>query len=424
MPHPALRAKRATLRELAVELYGLHVGRLVGADWRRFDFAADPDAVERFGLGSTQLSESVPLVPRATRTHAARRRTFFSELLPEGDLLADLAAQARLPEYDVLGLLARYGRDVAGALQVYDPAAPGEPRTPYTTPIDAAGVASLLRHPAARPLGNDLASGKTSLNGVQPKVVLARVTGTWHSVHDGFPSTHIIKPVVDRYPTMIFDEEYGARVARRLGLVPYDTWIEEFDGIPALVIERYDRSPDSLTGRVHQEDLAQALGIPRTAKYQEQGGQATLDRVHALLRNAADPASVERLVRLVVLAAAIGNVDLHVKNIGLVHPLDRPPTLAPAYDTVPLRHQPNDGRMALAVNGVYRHADLTLADLEAQVGAWSPRLLPLVRHTLEQVMAVTADEVPDPRAHPRLRDDIAAFTARLIAGEAVGDPTE
>ncbi|MFC4829076.1 HipA N-terminal domain-containing protein [Agromyces aurantiacus] len=89
--------------ELTVELYGHEVGRLVGADWRRFDFEASGSAIERFGLGSTQLSTSVPLVPFGNRSQVARRRNFFAELLPEGDLLADLAAQARLPEYDVLG---------------------------------------------------------------------------------------------------------------------------------------------------------------------------------------------------------------------------------------------------------------------------------------------------------------------------------
>ena len=113
----------------------------------------------------------------------------------------------------MLGLLARYGRDVAGALQIYDADAPGEPRTPYTTRVDRAEIGRLLRSPVALPLGNDLATGKTSLNGVQPKIVLALIDNHWLRVHDGFPSTHILKPEVARHPTMIFDEEYGARFA-------------------------------------------------------------------------------------------------------------------------------------------------------------------------------------------------------------------
>lgn len=407
--------------ELTVELYGQEVGRLVGADWRRFEFETTGGAIEQFGLGSTLLSASVPLVPFGNRSHVSRRRNFFAELLPEGDLLTDLAAQARLPEYDVLGLLAHYGRDVAGALQIYDPAAPGEPRTPFTSPIDGAGIGRLLQSPAALPLGNDLATGKTSLSGVQPKVVLARIDDGWHRVHDGFPSTHILKPEVARYPTMIFDEEYGARIARALGLAEYETWIEEFGDIRALVIERYDRSPDAPTGRVHQEDMCQALGIPRTQKYQEQGGAATLDRIHALVRSQTDRISVERLATTVVLAVAIGNVDLHAKNLALLHPFDRPATLAPAYDTVPLRHQPNDGRMAFAINGVYRHADLSIDDLETHLGAWAPAAGALVRPALERIAAVVESERPHPAAYRGLQRDLAGFVLNLLAGEPVGE---
>ena len=407
--------------ELAVELYGHEVGRLIGADWRRFDFEAAGSAIERFGLGSTLLSTSVPLVPFGNRSHVARRRNFFAELLPEGDLLADLAAQARLPEYDVLGLLGHYGRDVAGALQIYDPAVPGEPRTPYTTPIDRAGIGQLMQSPTALPLGNDLATGKTSLNGVQPKVVLARIDGEWQRVHDGFPSTHILKPEVARYPTMVFDEEYGARIARALGLSDYDTWIDEFGGIQTLVIERFDRSADAPTGRVHQEDMCQALGISRTQKYQEQGGAVTLDRIRALVGSQAGRASVERLATTVVLAVAIGNVDLHAKNLALLHPFDRSATLAPAYDTVPLRHHVNDSRMALAVNGVYRHADLTLRDLETHLGGWSAAAGALVRPSLERIAAVVESERPHPAAYPQLQWDIAGFVSNLLAGERVGD---
>jgi serine/threonine-protein kinase HipA len=188
------------------------------------------------------------------------------------------------------------------------------------------------------------------------------------------------------------------------------------------VIERYDRSSDAPTGRVHQEDLCQALGIPRTRKYQEQGGAATLDRIHAMVRAQADRASVQRLATMVVLAVAIGNVDLHAKNLALLHPFDRAATLAPAYDTVPLRHQPNDGRMAFAVNGVYRHADLTIDDLEQHLGTWGAAAAALVRPTLERIAAVIESEPPHPAAYRGLRRDLAGFVSNLLDGEPAGEP--
>lgn len=59
--------------ELTVELYGQEVGRLVGSDWRRFDFESAGAAIERFGLDSTLLSTSVPLVPFGNRSHLPPR---------------------------------------------------------------------------------------------------------------------------------------------------------------------------------------------------------------------------------------------------------------------------------------------------------------------------------------------------------------
>jgi len=108
---------------LEVHLYETHVGDLVGHSWRDFDFVATSEAIERFGVGSTVLSESVPLVPRQLRGKAPRRRVFFDELLPEGAARQRLADRARLAPMDTLGLLGAYGRDMAGAVQITDPAA-------------------------------------------------------------------------------------------------------------------------------------------------------------------------------------------------------------------------------------------------------------------------------------------------------------
>src|SRR5690606_7489723 len=127
---------------------------------------------------------------------------------PEGRVLSELAARARIAESDVVGLLARFGRDVAGAVELYDPDAPGEPRTPRATPLSDAQVGELLGNTRGMPLGNSPRGGKSSLAGVQDKIVLALVEGTWHQVHDGYPSSHILKPHSAANPTVIYDEEY------------------------------------------------------------------------------------------------------------------------------------------------------------------------------------------------------------------------
>jgi serine/threonine-protein kinase HipA len=151
---------------LEVHLYETHIGDLVGDSWRDFDFVATGAALDRFGVGSTVLSESVPLVPRQPRGKAARRRGFFDELLPEGAARQRLADRARVTTTDTLGLLTAYGRDVAGAVQIIDQTSAGSTDAPRARPLSTSGVIELLDDVAAFPLGNAPTSGKASLAGV------------------------------------------------------------------------------------------------------------------------------------------------------------------------------------------------------------------------------------------------------------------
>jgi serine/threonine-protein kinase HipA len=143
--------------------------------------------------------------------------------------------------------------------------------------VNAAEVRALLENPIASPLANAPGLGRSSLGGVQPKIVLTRTDRGWAQALGGYPTTHIFKPqLAGEMATVISDEEYGSRIARRLELAEFATSIEEFDGLKALVIERYDRRG---LERIHQEDFSQALGASRNEKYQEIGGVVSLQRV-------------------------------------------------------------------------------------------------------------------------------------------------
>jgi serine/threonine-protein kinase HipA len=408
------------MADLIVELYGKQIGVLDG-QWRTFDFVTDLNAVAEFGIDSLILSVAIPLTAVPVRARREPRRNFFHELLPEGRMLTRLAQQAGVLEQDVVGLLRTYGRDVAGAIQIWDPDIPGEPKQPAVEALSDAGVADMLAHVQEHPLGNKPSGGKTSLAGVQDKIVLARVGEGWHRVIDGWPSTHILKPESSDYPTSIYDEEFGARFARAAGLTSFSTWIGEFDGVPAAVIERYDRSSDAPQGRIHQEDFNQILGAAGNQKYQKYGGRVSLVRIARELSSIGDHGSLERLFKLVVVSVAVGNLDLHAKNISLLHRPDGSLALSPAYDVVPQAHQPNDGEVALAIGGEYRHAAITRSHLIAEGRAWRlPGAADIAEETLAMVLRLARMEIPHKRAHPGLADDIARFTSNLLAGRAVG----
>lgn len=409
------------MADLVVELYGVQVGMLSGP-WRTFDFVSDPGAVVQFGIDSPILSVAIPLTAVPTRARKARRQNFFRELLPEGQMLTRMAQEADLATQDVIGLLGAYGRDVAGALQIWDPDVPGEPKQPGLEPLTTAGIANMLTNVQDNPLGNKPTGGKTSLAGVQAKIVLVHGENGWNRALDGYPSTHILKPESRDHPTVIYDEEYGSRFARAAELSAFRTWIEDFDDVSALVVERYDRSSDAPYGRIHQEDFNQALNASGNKKYQRHGGRVSLARIAGVLSAVADRDSLDRLLRLTVLSVAVGNLDMHAKNVSLLHLPDGSMTLAPAYDIVPQTHLPNDGEMALAVGDEYRHRAITRTHLVAEARGWglsNPELI--VDETLAIAREVAADGAPHRHAHPTLASEVARFTSNLLAGRAAGE---
>lgn len=409
------------MADLVVELYGTRVGTLIGT-WRTFDIRIDPSAVFKFGLDSPILSLAIPLTAVAVTARKEQRQNFFRELLPEGRMLSRLAQESGLEAHDVIGLLRNFGRDVAGALQIWNPDVPGEPKRPALEPLSVAGVASMLEQVRQNPLGNKLPSGKTSLPGVQDKIVLTRTNEGWNRVVDGWPSTHILKPESRDHPTIIYDEEYGARFAQAVGLTTFSTWIEEFDDVPAVVIERYDRAPNAPEGRIHQEDFNQVLGAAGIQKYQKYGGRVSLQYAAQVFSSRGERDSLERLFKLVVVSVAVGNLDLHAKNISLLHRVDGSISIAPAYDVVPQAHQANDQQVALAVAGEYRHAAITKDLLTTEGNAWGlSEAASIAEDTLVKVLELARVAVPHERAHPGLSGDIVRFASNLLEGRAVGE---
>ena len=407
------------MTKLRVELYGTIIGELAGDDRRSIDFTVSDQALERFGVNSPVLSVSIPLQRNQPRGQSGRRGNWFRELLPEGDQYEYMLAQRRLRSGDTLGFLAAYGRDIAGAVQLWDPTDPFEPREPSISPVTDGQVRRLLEDPVASPLANQTFGGKSSIGGVQPKIVLVWTERGWAQALDGYPSTHILKPEVASQKTLIFDEEYGIRLANRLGLAPYEARIAEFDGLAALQIERFDRANGA---RIHQEDFNQVLGAQGIEKYQEFGGKVTLKRVAQSLIGRTPRRDLQDLARMVILSVAIGNLYMHAKNTGQPHLESGRVRLAPAYDMVPhLRLAGNDGRMALAINGKYVHANISTSDIETELQSWRlPNVRKMITETLENILEVVHKEEPDPRSQPLLRDDLYQITASLLAGQPIG----
>jgi len=74
--------------------------------------------------------------------------------------------------------------------------------------------------------------------------------------------------------------------------------------------------------------------------------------------------------------------------------------------------------MALAVNGKYFHAQITVADIVAEAVSWGLKeSRKIVNDTLEIVRSVAVTQKPDSRAYRDLDTDIGRSTQNLLDGK-------
>ncbi|CAN5245511.1 type II toxin-antitoxin system HipA family toxin [soil metagenome] len=416
---------------LPVSLYGIHVGDLERIDSGSVTFRVAAEAVDRYGTASPVLSMSMPLV--RTRSYDASADSFFGGLLPEGEALDRLATYATTSRTDIYGLIAAAGKDVAGAVTI------GRPRSgPATfTPLADSDVAERLRAAARYPLGE--IGGGTSLPGYQRKITLARFDGEFFGREGDAPSTHILKPSrAVEYLTALQTEAWVLDLAHRMDLAPYESFLQDFDGLPALVIERYDREVDtgarSVT-RVHQEDAAQALGLGFGLydRFEWHDARASLRSIADLLDRdrslfSTTPSDRERLLRYVTFNVAVGNTDAHAKNFSLLHHRDGGVGLAPLYDvSAHALAFDADQRMAQSIGGIWRQPDVRRDDLIAESGGWgvdAARAALVIDETLDALLGAIDDAAP-PIAFPEhLPNYLRHQATNLLAGRAAGLRTD
>jgi serine/threonine-protein kinase HipA len=332
------------------------------------------DALQRWPLNSPVLSCSLPLDSRPLDATA-----FCAGLLPEGQALQTMAANAGLATTDTFGLLARYGRDVAGALVIAKEGEPPDSAEFGVEVYDSDGLARAVADLDDFPLGAHDDS-ELSLAGIQDKLLLVReADGRWGRPIGGLPSTHILKRDDPRFAGLVEAEAHCLLLARAVGLTTIDVELVELDSRTCLIVSRYDRVLEGRkVRRIHQEDLCQALAVDARgnrgrAKYERAGGPSLRQAAELLDTYAPDPqAELDRLARIVTFTVLIGNADAHGKNLALLHPDPESIALSPLYDTVPTLLWPQLRKeAAMAVGGQPLLEDVGLADIAREAARWA-----------------------------------------------------
>ncbi|MER5172377.1 type II toxin-antitoxin system HipA family toxin [Thioclava kandeliae] len=326
---------------LDVYLNGRQVGQLARAASGAVYFAYGRDWLD--WEHSFPVSLSLPL--REGRYSGAVVLAVFDNLLPDYEpIRRRVAERVGAQGADTYGLLSAIGRDCVGALQFLpEGEAPQALDRLSGTVLDEAQIAARLRDLDLAPLGLRAESGfRISIAGAQEKTALLYQNGQWIEPDGTTPTTHILKPQIGRLPNgmdlsdSVENEHLCLTLLEAFGLSVAQTRIARFEDQKVLVVERFDRrwARDGRLLRLPQEDMCQALSIPPSRKYQNEGGPGIAE-IMALLRGSDQPLQ-DRLdfFRANVLFWLMGATDGHAKNFSLALAPGGRFRMTPLYDVL------------------------------------------------------------------------------------------
>lgn len=400
-----------TRPRLAVWIYGTLAAQVEDRGRGGLRLRHTPAALDRWPINTPLISCSLPVVGSW-----APASVYLRGLLPEGAHLQAAAHAANVATSDTYGLLARFGRDVAGALVItrHDEA-PDVNRWGAQRYTDATLASTVEDLEAGNPLVHD--DSELSLPGLQNKVLLVDDNDTWARPTGGRPSTHILKIDDLRFPGLVEAEGAALQLAHQVGLTDNAPRFETINGRVCLIVERYDRKfADGVLTRVHQEDACQALGVSHEAnhgrgKYEHAGGPS-FRQVAGLLRDHTEDAAanIDLLARHMTFTRIIGNADAHGKNVAFLHDEHGAIRLAPLYDTVPTVLWPQlRTRPAMLIGSATDINKVTfdaLVDEAASWGAGRSAARDAINDTIERIRHT-------PVAHEPLANQISAAISNL-----------
>jgi len=350
--------------------------------------------------------------------------SFFGGILPEEGQRSAIARVLGVSAGNEFQLLEHLGGEVAGALMLLpEGQLPPTPASGAPDILDDERLLQLLQHLPMRPMLAGEGGLRLSLAGAQSKLPVLLIDDHIALPAPGQPTSHILKPPIARFEQTTENEYYCMTLAREIGLDVASVTMRRVRDQPFLLIERYDRTRDAdgRLVRLHQEDFAQALGVPSQRKYASEGGTTFKDSF-ALLRQAATrPArDILKLADAAIFNLIIGNADAHAKNFSLLH-IDGAMRLAPLYDllsTVAYRDLSPKSAMKIAKKATLEEIESRHWDQFAEdVNIGAPYLRRRIRQLCEATLAQL--ETPDSNLKQRLpgSENFVRF-ADLIADRA------
>ncbi len=271
----------------------------------------------------------------------------FENLLPDSDSLRSRVAEKLGADgTDAYSLLAQIGRDCVGALQFFSEDADinfSDLHSIHGEAISDEEIERLLNNLARVPLGLDREHDfRISVAGAQEKTALLLHNGKWLRPYGATPTTHILKTQIGKLPNgidlsnSVENEFYGLAVMEAFGLPVNKAEIKTFGKTKSLVIQRFDRewTKEGSLLRIPQEDCCQALSVPPSLKYQNEGGPGMVEILN-LLKGSDTPAEDQKaFLKAQILFWLMGATDGHAKNFSIFLGAGGRFVLTPLYDVL------------------------------------------------------------------------------------------
>ena len=347
------------------------------------------------------LSQSLPL----TKKHFTRNdcRGYFAGVLPDESKREIIARNIGISARNDFAMLERIGGECAGAVTFMPEGATlPEPDNAYR-PLSPPELAEIIKKLPRRPLLAGEDGIRLSLAGAQDKIAVHVSHGQISLPLNGAPSTHILKPAIERFEGVVFNEALCMSLARAVGLNTANVETGRVEGIDYLLVRRYDRAlntespegPERLR-RQHQEDFCQALGIVPEHKYQNEGGPSIKQCFELVRAVSSTPViDLQSLLDAVTFNWLIGNNDAHGKNFSFLYRGEissgLQTRLAPLYDLLSTVYYPELSlKMAMKLGAEYLSDHIAPANFERlaeESGLAKPMMRPRVLELAEAVIS-------------------------------------
>lgn len=423
------------MKALDVYLHGERAGTLERRSQARLRFAYTEEWV---GAEGAPLSLGLPV--RGEPFDHAECAPFFEGLLPEGDFLKAIARTLHVSARNPFQLLTEIGGECAGAVSVGPAGGPVPGRTSVPPRwLSERELGELLAQLPQRPLlaaidESEEGDGvRISLAGAQDKVGVLLHGGRIGLSRGRPPTTDILKAPIPGVADPIANEAFCLHLADEAGLEVAVAEPRSAGSHEYLLVHRYDRDSAAPDGRIHQEDLCQALGVVPAVKYEREGGPRISDCAELIRRACSAPArDVIAFLDALLFNYLIANYDAHSKNYSLL--LDGPGSirLAPLYDLISTAvFRGTDRKLAMKYGGENRpeylrrrHLDRLAQDLgvkPALVGRRGEMMIGRVEAAVEDARRSLPERFQDRTILDEVTTILAQRSERL--GRAISEPS-